>query len=316
MAIAKKGYITVDSLVNEALTDLEYTSRIDEELPMRWAHNRSEEIMGTEQLVYSVALVDIKEFKGKLPEGLHSIYVAAIVGDNTRRWNKEMLIGYTKHLPGTDCDVEVNLLCPKHGTSDCGCQHGVMDVQVDDLYLMSKPYLWAMTSAHYIGYSAATTDGFPVDSGFKKPVLMVPRPTNAALWNSEYYLGMCASLGSPNAYTYEIEPPYFITDLREGQVMLSFLRYPKDERGYNLIPNYPSVVKAIVAYITEKLMWREWMKSGNQNDRLRWLDAQRLSDMYKNEATSEMEMPDPDRWTRDMKQIWILENNRFHYGGR
>lgn len=311
--ISKKGYISGLSLVGEWLTNNGFTGKVEEDIARRWIDVRAEEIIGTEQLSFGVGILDIVNHQASLPEGLHSIYVAAVVDDHTHAWNKESLVGFTEKVYGTDCDVKVELLCPQCHEASCSHRKASFDVQVDNLYLQSRPYLWAMTSTGYLGHAAATTDGFPTPSGHAQFELMKPRSTESALWNSDYWLGLCNGLGH-DCYKYDIEPPYFNTDLKEGQVFISFLRYLKDEDGYYLIPNYPIVVRAITAYMDEMMMWRLYLNGGNQTDRLRWHDAQIAANQLKNEATSQIETPSPDKWMDILKKNWVIDRGRYHYG--
>lgn len=312
--IPKRGFTTVSALANEWLTDRGYDAYIEEDILKRWVSNRSEEMLGTEQLIYSIAILDVVNNKASFPSDAHSIYLAMVISEHRKCWNRESLVGYTEQIYGTDCDVEVNILCPKCQGKTCTCSNAVIDVQVDDLYLQTHPWLWAMTSDKYIGYSAPTMDGFPCDPTPQSFKIMLPRGANAVLWNSEYYVGVCNKIGDPTCYKYEIEDGEFITDMKDGQVMIAYLRYPKDDEGYFLIPNYPIVVRAITAYIDEKFAWREYMNNSNQTARLRWLDAKNESQSLFNQAQSEIDIPDPDKWTRDVKQHWIQDRSRFHYG--
>ncbi len=304
------------AIANDWLTDFGLTGKVDEDLIKRHASDRSHELFTPEQLIYAQALLHVQNNKADLPEGLHSIYLAACVSDRAKYVNRHQLVGYTQKVFGTDCDVEVNLLCPKCKDKSCKCDNAVIDIHVDDLYLRQHPWLWEMSSSHYIGYNAPTTDGFPTCSGdFQDFKLMTPRVSNDSLWNSEFYLGVCQSLGRANCPQYEIEPPHFITDLKEGQVLISFLKYPMDDEGYFMVPNYPIVVRAILAYITEKYMWKQWMKDdGNQNNRLRYIDAKNEANLLMGQAQSELEAISPDKFTSIANRHWLQDRGRFHYG--
>jgi hypothetical protein len=190
-----------------------------------------------------------------------------------------------------------------------------MDIRVDDIYMQQRPYLWMMTTHGYLGYSAATTDGFPCANFSPDYKLMKPRPANDALWNSEYFLGVCSAIpGEVNFYSYEIRDGVFLTDMKAGQVYLAYLKHLKDSNGYLLVPDKPVMIQAILAYLNEKWMWRKWMtQTGNQNDRLRWLDARNESMQAMRAAKGELEMPDPDVWRGLLEKHWILPRDRFYY---
>lgn len=310
----KRGYTTVQALAGEYITEHDLRGKIDEDLLYRWAHTRAEELIGTEQLDFAVALLQVENFEAKSPAGLHSIYLAACAEDASRTWNREMFVGYKEKVYGTDCDIEVTLKCPECDQTACACSTPVMDIRVDELYLKQHPQYWAQTMHGYLGYAATTNDGFPCTNFSPDYKIMKPRPAEDAFWNSEYFLGVCSAIpGHLPYYSFEVSGDRFLTDLKEGQVYLAYLRYLKDKDGYLLIPDYPVVIRAIVAYITEKVMWTKWMKgTGNQNDRLRWLDAKNESLALLAEARNEIEIPGPDKWMQMVKKHWILPTTRYY----
>lgn len=311
----KKGFTTVSALAGEWLNDRDHRGKVEEETLYRWINTAVEQVIGTESLSFAVAIMDVRNFKGKAPKDLHSIYLAACVDDLSRAWNRERLVGYTEKLYGTECDVEVNIKCPDCDSSACSCPTPVIDVRVDEMYLRERPYLWAMTTHGYLGYSAATTDGFPVINMSPDYRIMKPRPAEDAFWNTEYFLGACAAIpGKVDAYSFEVRGDTFLTDLRDGQVYLAYLKYDKDPDGYFYVPDQHEVIQAVLAYMDERMAWRAWMKSeGNQTDRLRHLDTKREYMELMRHARGELEMPDPDKFAALVKKHWQQGVTRFHY---
>lgn len=312
--IVKKGYTTVNALAGEWLTNYGFTGKVEEDLLKRHASLRAEEIIGTEQLQYSVALLNVENFKAQLPQGLHSIYLAAGTSHGEHFVQKEEFIGYTQKIYGTDCDVEVNILCPKCGDSVCECHSSTIDIHLDQFEMLQSPHLWMARTDKYLGFSSPQTDGFPHVGLSPHFHIIKPRKSDQALWNTEYFLGVCEKLGDVKCHTYDVEPPYFIPDFKHGQVFLAYRKYAKDSEGYFLIPDYPIVIRAITAYMTEMFMWREWMKNGNQSDRLRHLDAKNEANQLMAQATSELEMPSPETIMNAYAKHWHQDRSRFHYG--
>lgn len=313
--ILKRNFISCKALANEWLTDREYQGKVSEDLLYRWASFRAEEIIDTEHLVYGLGIIDIEKNVGDIPDGLHSIYLAASCGDTSRKIQREHFVGYTQNLYGTDCDIKVELLCPKCGDEVCTCHKGkFLDIQVDDLYLRTRPYLWAMSSTGYVGYSAPKTDGFPHTGPEERFQLMRPFAHNDTLWNSEYYLGICNALPQTGCYRYKIDNGKFITDLPEGQVFISYLRYQKDDDGYFMIPNYPVVIRAITAYMDEMVAWRDFMKMKDKGSQAFYAMAKQIADKAMYEAISELNMPSPDEIMEISKKHWHKDQSRFYYG--
>ena len=310
----KKDFIGCDAIVNEWLTDNDFQGKVEEDLLRRWASRRAESFIDTEQLVFDVALIDIKHFAGTLPDGFHSVYLVAGTDDMSKCWNREQLVGYTQEIYGTDCDLDIKINCPKCRHEKCTCDTKALAINVDEVYLRERPYLWEMTNRKYLGYNSVVTDGYPCAAFDRNFFIMTPRATNAALWNSEYFLGVCNSIGQACSYTYDLNPPEILTNMKEGQIYMAYLKYNKDEDGYYMIPNFPECIEAISAYMSEQYLKRIWNKDGNQSDRLRWLDAKRESDLLLGQVKNKLETPDPEKWMKILSRQWIQGRERFHYG--
>lgn len=309
----KKGFITVNAVVNEWLTDTDYQGKVEEDMLKRWASRRAEMFIDTEQLVFDLALLNVKDFAATLPDGFHSTYLVAGTDRSEKCWNREQLVQMTKEVYGTDCDLEINLNCPrcKHETCTCGTKSLYIDV--DQVYLRERPYLWEMTNKMYLGYNATVTDGFPCTNFSDDFKIMKPISSNSAFWNSAHFLGICNTIGEIECYKYDLNPPEFLTNMKEGQVFMAYLKYLKDEEGYYLIPNFPEVIEAINADISEKMARRAWMKDGNQNDRLRWIDLKRESDLLLGQVKTKLETPDPDKWKQILERQYIQGRDRHYY---
>lgn len=309
-------YTTVKAIANDWMTDLDYSGRkLKPEIIYRHANNAAEILIGSESLVYRVAMIDVDDFVGELPKYLHSVTLAACVEDGAFYVNRGEITSMTKKLIGTDCDYEINLKCPSCHEEKCNCSTPVLEIDIDQLWLDTHPHIKHVSEKNMIGWSAATTEGFPtlpIPPNFE---VMKPRVSTDILWNTEYYLGICNALG-PNLlgnYSFHLEDNKFITDLKKGQVMVAYLAYKRDDEGYLMIPDKIEAVEAITSFITMKMMWREWMASGNQSDRLRWLDSENKSKAIMAEAKSKLETPSADKWLRVLQERYVVDRDRYYY---
>lgn len=309
----KKGYIENKALVNEWLTDTDFQGNVKEDLLQRWVDRRVEAIIDTQQLKFRPVLLNVKDFQARLPPGFHSAHLVAGTDDFTKCMNREELLGMSQQIYGTDCDIDISISCPKCNPEECTCGSKSISINVDELYLRERPYLWEMTNSKYLGYSAVVTDGYPCANFNRDFHIMKPRSSNAALWNTEYFLGVCSAIGDVCKYTYDIEPPYLLTNMKEGQIYMACLKYEKDEEGFFLIPNFVEVVEAVTAYLTEMMAFREWSKDRTQNNRLFWLDAKRDSDLKLGQAKVKLEQPDADVWKEITDKHWSIDRGRYHY---
>jgi hypothetical protein len=308
-------YTSVKAIANDVLTGLEYHGKIKPELLYRYANNGAEILIGSESVVYRVALLDVDNFTASLPKDIHTPTLAACVSNETKYVNRGYITSLTKNAIGSDCEIEINLNCPSCHKEKCNCSTPVMEIDIDQFWLDTHPHIKNVSDPHMIGWAAATTEGFPTFTTPPEFQIMKPRVSTDILWNTEYFLGICNTLGENSVceYSYQLEDDKFITDLKKGQVMLGYLAYKRDDQGYLMIPDTVETVEALVAFITSKLMWREWMAGGNQSDRLRWLDAENKSKALMAEAKATLETPPADKWERILMERYVVSRDRYHY---
>jgi hypothetical protein len=308
-------YTSVKAIANDWLTQMDFSGKIKPEILYRYANNAADILIGSESVVYRVAMVDVDNMVGTLPKDIHTVTLAACVSNEAKYVNRGYLTSYTQKVFGSDCEIEVNLNCPSCHKEACNCSTPVLEIDIDNVWLGERPYLKNINDHNLIGWAAASTEGFPTWSMPPEFQVMKPRVSTDILWNSEYFLGVCNALGANNVsnYSYQLEDDKFITDLKKGQVMLGYLAYKRDADGYLMIPDVVEAVEAVIAYITMQTMWRMWMNSGNQNDRLRWLDAQNKSNAIMGEAKGKLEMPTADKWERILKERYVVDRDRYFY---
>lgn len=313
----KKKYISVVPIVGEIIADYDLVGRIEEDTYMRWASEAIELLVDTEVLMYGVTFVDVKNHTADVPKDLHSIYLVGYTEEKKRKHTRESIVGWTEAVCGTDCEVEINLKCPDCKMDKCGCSTPFMEFTVDDFYIQERPWLRRINNVNLVTYATPNTDmGACCDSfpGFK---LMRPRLSNDVWWNSEYFLGVCNSLGENlnMCPSFEIQDDKFITDIKEGQLVVSYLYHKKDEDGYFMLPNVAEAVVAVKAYITKKIMWRRQMAhNGNQTDRLNRLDADNEWVRAAGAARQVLELPDADKWISLWNRHIRIDRNEHYYG--
>lgn len=308
----KLGYVTNNSIVDDLLTEIDITGQIKEEVIKRQIDDAAKMIIDTEQMMFGVSILDVENFHATLPDGLATIELAACTDNPKHYLNREEVAGWRQQVFGTECQVEVNLLCPECKKDKCKHSAPVIEVDVDRLYIESRPYLWNIDSK-YLGYSAAITDGFPTPNFSPHFQIMKPRASDAAFWNSEYFLGICNSLDTVK-YLYDRNGQEFLTNLKEGQVYIAYLKFMKDSEGYFMIPDNPIAIEAVKAFVTMKMMRKHYLKDGNQTDRLRYKDMQAEAMQLISQAKVELETPEAGKFNRIADKHYRIPRDRYYYG--
>lgn len=96
-------------------------------------------------------------------------------------------------------------------------------------------------------------------------------------------------------FTYDIDMNGdIITDMKEGELLVSYLGMVSDENGIPMIPDVESVIKAIKFYIEFHFAYIAYRKSRASNDFNFFQNAERLKNKYIGEARDKMNMPTND----------------------
>jgi hypothetical protein len=305
--------ISVKAITNDWITEMDFRGELKPEIFYRFADNAARMVIGPEVLKYNIALLDVDNFTALMPKNFHSEMLVAAMKDRKGYMNKATMTSFTKKFFGTDCEIEVNLLCPSCHKENCNCKSPVLEIDVDDTYLDMHPYLKQISDTHMAGWAAVQDDGFPTTDAFRGFELMKPMVSGEILWNMEYYLGVCQSENLKCNYSYRIEDDKFITDLKEGQIVMAYFSFKRDSDGYLLIPDDIYVIEAIKNWISYSFMKKEWVMGGNQNNRLRWLDMKNEALSMLQEAKSKLKMPTSSEWFRLMTERWVVSLDRYYY---
>lgn len=306
-------WTTVKGIANDWLTEMEYRGKTKPDIIYRYAHNAAEMLIGSESLSYQVALIDVENLQGKVPKNFHSETLVACIDNIQHEINRGRITSYTKDVFGTDCQIEVNLLCPECHEEKCSCATPVIEIDIDDVYLNTHPHLKQISNQNMIGWAAVQDDGFPTKSPFFGFEIMRPKVSNEILWNMEFYLGECEHQNLEGRYSYQIDGDTFTTDLKEGKVVIAYLAYKKDADGYYMIPDNVWAVEAIKSWITYSFKWKEYIMHGNQGDRLKWKDAENKALSEIQNAKSKMELPTAAKWYRIMSERWVVPRDNYYY---
>jgi hypothetical protein len=100
---------------------------------------------------------------------------------------------------------------------------------------------------------------------------------------------------------YNIQGGYIKTNLREGNLMISYQAIPVDEDGFPLIPDDESFLEALYWYINMKLLYPEF-RSGRVRDAI-YYDAKSSWNYYRKQAYGNAMMPDGDQ-LESIKNVW------------
>lgn len=285
----KTNLISCNSAVREFIRSTGHQGELDRMDIIAWANDGASRIITDEQYIHKVVLLDVQDYRARLPEDFRYIIQAAYQMSNTKPCTREEVAEWTDKQFG--CKVEIKLECPGcHNTSDsCTCAHktDALVINADRLWQSSHPEYKTAYMKHFTGYGNMTSR----NTCYYHPHFNLMRAGTGSFSNLQYHIRDCMNLHVDTQVEYTLNLPNIIVNFKEGRILLAYMAIPLDEDGYRMIPNEPIAIEAISKYITEKYLYREYLKDFSQGKRLAWQAAEQLKEKYIGRARAELQMP-------------------------
>ena len=115
----------------------------------------------------------------------------------------------------------------------------------------------------------------------------------------------CLNLSTDSDIRYSIDNDIIDTNMKEGEILISYLGYKLDEEGSIMIPNHHKVFEAIFFSIEFKYFWMMWRKTADLKYRRVWSDAKSERNQLIGAARSALDIPDYDAFNHWIKTVWF-----------
>lgn len=282
-------YISSKSII-ETYTLKTGNSDITAQSILHLTNDAIEELLPGEALLHHIVLLNIDNYKVKLPSNLKFILQAAYrFGEDL---NEDEL--YTKFGDKIFEHDDINL---KVKCNSCDSKVLQLDTDYDDI--AKYPNRYANYSKFMYSYRGTNMNNCTLDDRFH----LMRRTTNY-FYNIPYHVNNCINLNVDSKVEYNIENGYLITNFQKGQVLIAFLGTMLDDEGYLMIPSHPFVYNAIVSNIESTLAYIEYRKDKSQQNRMFWEQTLQMKSKDNKKATSYLSTPSPDEFEMFLKNHW------------
>lgn len=290
----KTHFLPITTIVADFIEDMGFEQKdLDDSLFTKWAIDATKLIHTDEQLCHQIALLDVKNYKAELPDDTKIMCeVAYRIPPKEEEGcgpKSERVIQYLQKT-ADDCELEINLKCPKCKKFECnGCGSGDVVVDVDRI--------WEMSNQH-IHYSSKfmTVSHFGKGSSTHTPEFQLAKYVDHN-WGGIQHLPKCMNLQCDNCTVeYSIKYPNIEVSFEEGELLVSYLGQVLDEEGNIMVPDHPSVIEAITDHITFKYFRKEYNNSKDMADYRAYVDARNSRDASIARARSAIQIPSPQAW--------------------
>lgn len=217
--------------------------------------------LGNGVMMEDEAIVEIKDYKGLLPENFNQLYSAF-------RCERNVIAKVPKkHLQNTisfENDITYELLCRKNSC----------DIQCDDTKTIEKIQVKQYFNEFELHYT------------FDNMQLLRLSPNVKDKCANDCLNHMCTS-----EYEISLDKSNVYTNFESGNVYMKFYGTPVDEEGYPLIINDINVEKAVEWYLKYMIFLKMWENSDAPDMQSRWQKAEIEYEKWMAEARFYVKLP-------------------------
>lgn len=298
----KRNYTSIKKIINDIAVKSGNKTDFNPDDVLYMANGIAELIIPGDAFIEEIALIDIDNYKGKLPSNLKYVSQALYREEQKHECPTHVITDYTKKLYGTDCEVNVSLKCDPCSDS-CGTKKVVMDADYN--YLINNSQ-WAYNHSNFFYGNRNTNPMFNTknkDNVFPEFSLM--RRTTDHFFNIPYHINECINFNADSRVEYNLEYPNIIVNFKKGKVLLAYVGIKVDDEGYRMIPDIEEVYDAIYYSIRERLLEQKFDNEPSQNNRIALQMAEAKAIAKRKRATSILSNQDPDEWMMFIKNNWV-----------
>ena len=292
----KTGFIPADYLINEYLDASGHEGELDPVYILKCVNDAVDRISTSQQLEHKVAMLDVRDYKAKLPDHFKYVIQAAARVDAQPCTLKEQISKMKQRIPGSECNLEISIECPRCHKESCECDDlNVVTVDADRIWKSANPQYMASYMRSFYSYGNATERG---KTSVYSDQFLLMKHAGGSMWNAPYHIGNCLNLSVECGLEYSINMPVMVTNFRRGQVLLGYMSSMTDDRGYLMVPDTPQAIQAVTWYVNERMAFRKYSQSQSAKDERFWQNMYQLREKHIARAKSELRIPSQDEyWT-------------------
>jgi len=289
------GYINIEAVIHEFRRLTKITTELNKSDILAYAEDALDRIVPADEYVQRIALLPVENYKTELPRDFKTITQVAYRNKCTDLVNPKVIISeLTQNILGSDCDLKINLECPSCKSLDiCDCRTSVIEVKADRMFEMNNPQLLHNYAKHFYDYGT-THPGTGKMSQYH-PDFQLIRRTSSSFFNVPYHISECINLNLDCNIEYSVDLPNIIVNQKDGEILLSYMGVKLDDNGYRLLPNDPTVIKAVINCILERHIYSDYISSGyQQNLRIAHDKQEALMEKWIARARTRLQTPEFD----------------------
>lgn len=262
--------ISIRTFIQEYLdrTDIQ-AEDINESRLLSFVARESERFISEKTTRHVVGLKKLKNNNISIPKGTHKLIEIAycakdLIKENDRGNYYDEIKSFTEKTYG-DCEIKVEVSCPKCMKKECACDTEFFELKVGQEWAQANLERMYWDIPYYNGVHGITKGGY-MQSPYH-PSFFVVNPSGHKFFGADYYLGATASIQNKLLgnfpLEYKVERNNIRLNVESGTVLISFLQQYTDEEGFPLIVNDVEVFEALFWSVEAKMLYRDMRKNPN-----------------------------------------------------
>ncbi len=298
----RKNYTSIKRVLNDI--NIKSGNKIDlaPDDILYLANGIAEKIIPGDSFIEEMALIDINNYKGKLPSNCKYISQALYLVEEEHEVTKEEVTGWTKKIYGSDCHMDVEIKCDPCSDK---CNTQIIKLDADYNYLISNPK-WAYNHAKFF-YGQRKLEDRNNHSNNRVDLdrFQLMRRTTNNFFNVPYHINECINFNNDSHVEYNIEYPNIITNFKKGTVLIAYLGIAVDDEGYRMIPDIEEVYDAIYYSIVEILSEQKVFFEADYANRMTHREITPKAAQARKRAIGILSTLEPDEWEMFIRNVWI-----------
>ncbi len=289
------GYISIETALHEFRRITQTTTEFNKSDILAFANDALDRIVPAQEYVQKIVILPVENYKAEVPMDFAVITQLAFREKCVDHSNPRIVVSeLTQNILGSDCDLKISLDCPECGSQEvCGCKTAVIEVKADRMFEMNNPQLLHKYANHFYDYGTMTP-GLGKMSQYHSEFRLI-RKTTSSFFNVPYHISECINFNLDCNVEYSVDLPNIIVNVKEGELLLSYMAVKTDENGYRMIPNDPTVIRAVGNAVLERHIYSEYIRSGyQQNIRIAWQMQEALMEKWIARARTRLSIPEFD----------------------
>lgn len=262
---------------------------------LAFINDATDRVISGEQLQHNIALIPFDNYKLELPDGFKYIIQAAYrqtCGDMNK--TRMEISQITQNILGSDCNVKIDIECPKCHSEECTCGTNIITVNTDRLFQTNNPHLYHQYSKHFYDYAGTNESSVYGYHSVYHPEFVLMKRTSQSFFNVPYHISECVNINLDSRIEYTVNDTGIIINKKSGEVLLAYYSLAMDESGYLLVPDDSTVIRAITYSVIEQLLYKKFLETFDQKIRLAHQAAEIRAERWIARAKARLMIPDFD----------------------